>query len=229
MILYSKKYFKILKNNPIKIFVLSNFHYKTLTSIGVNSKKVNLFYNPISTVEEQVTAYNPKSNFVVYAGRLTESKGLYEMLNAWVKADMDKLELQIFGAGDLSEILKSKFSYHNISFYDEVDNDIVLEKIKRSRAVMTATKMYEGQPRLLSEASIHGVPSIYPNFGSMPEFFPKDYPFAFKQFDYESLSRIIRLLNDENFLNKTSKILLKHFQKLLSNENMQNQFNSGLH
>ena len=94
---------------------------------------------------------------------------------------------------------------------------------------MTATKMYEGQPRLLSEASIHGVPSIYPNFGSMPEFFPKDYPFAFKQFDYESLSRIIRLLNDENFLNKTSKILLKHFQKLLSNENMQNQFNSGLH
>jgi len=229
LILYSKKYFKILKNNPIKIFVLSNFHYKTLTSTGVNSKKVNLFYNPISTVEEQVTAYNPKSNFVVYAGRLTESKGLYEMLNAWVKADMDKLELQIFGAGDLSEILKSKFSYHNISFYDEVDNDIVLEKIKRSRAVMTATKMYEGQPRLLSEASIHGVPSIYPNFGSMPEFFPKDYPFAFKQFDYESLSRIIRLLNDENFLNKTSKILLKHFQKLLSNENMQNQFNSGLH
>ena len=68
----------------------------------------------------------------------------------------------------LGEILKSKFSYHNISFYDEVDNDIVLEKkIKRSRAVMTATKMYEGQPRLLSEASIHGVPSIYPNFGSM--------------------------------------------------------------
>ena len=108
MILYSKKYFKILKNNPIKIFVLSNFHYKTLTSIGVNSKKVNLFYNPISTVEEQVTAYNPKSNFVVYAGRLTESKGLYEMLNAWVKADMDKLELQIFGAGDLRRNFKVK-------------------------------------------------------------------------------------------------------------------------
>ena len=74
LILYSKKYFKILKNNPIKIFVLSNFHYKTLTSIGVNSKKVNLFYNPISTVEEQVTAYNPKSNFVVYAGGLLNLK-----------------------------------------------------------------------------------------------------------------------------------------------------------
>ena len=44
--------------------------------------------------------------------------------------------------------------------------------------------MYEGQPRLLNEASALGVPSIYPDFGGISEYFPNNYPLSFKQFDY---------------------------------------------
>ena len=88
--------------------------------------------------------------------------------------------------------------------------------------------MYEGQPRLLCEASSFGVPSIFPSFGGMIEFFPEDYKFSFKQFDYGDLLKKIRLLEDieilnqegmrvqEYLFNKLDKnILLEKFDKIL--------------
>ena len=50
-------------------------------------------------------------------------------------------------------------------------NEEVLQYISKSTAVVTATKLYEGHPRLLSEASALGTLSIYPSFGGMDEFF----------------------------------------------------------
>ena len=47
--------------------------------------------------------------------------------------------------------------------------------------------MFEGQPRLISEASAYGIPSIYPSFGGLDEYFPEDYKLSFKQFDYENV------------------------------------------
>ena len=40
LIIYSKKYYKILKNNPIKILALSSFHLNSLINIGIDEKKV---------------------------------------------------------------------------------------------------------------------------------------------------------------------------------------------
>ena len=70
-----------------------------------------------------------------------------------------------------------------------MDNSKVIEIIKSSKAVVTSTKMYEGQPTVLCEASVNKVPSIFPNFGGISEFFPVDYDLSFKQFDYEDLTQ----------------------------------------
>ena len=48
-------------------------------------------------------------------------------------------------------MLKS-FELKNVTFLDELNNSETLKIISKARAVVTATRMYEGQPRLLSEA-----------------------------------------------------------------------------
>ena len=63
--------------------------------------------------------------------------------------------------------------------------------------------MFEGQPRLISEASAYGIPSIYPSFGGL-EYFPDDYKLSFKQFDYPDLIKIL-LLQHKKLLNEESK------------------------
>ena len=39
-----------------------------------------------------------------------------------------------------------------------------------------------------------GIPSIFPRTGGLKEFFPEDYKFSFKQFDYSDLDEKLNLL-----------------------------------
>ena len=72
-------------------------------------------------------------------------------------------------------------------FQDFLPNKDVLEIISTSKAVITATKLYEGQPRLLCEASSLRTISIFPSYGGMEDFFPEDYIYKFEQFNYLDL------------------------------------------
>ena len=73
------------------------------------------------------------------------------------------LKLLIIGTGQLKKEFTNKYSSENIEFLGFIENEKAIDLIKNSRAVITATKMYEGQPRLISEASSYGIPSnIHP-------------------------------------------------------------------
>ena len=68
-----------------------------------------------------------------------------------------------------------------------LDNQKVLDIISKSSGVVITTKMFEGQPTLLCEASALGVPSIFPETGGISEFFPDNYPLAYEQLIMKSL------------------------------------------
>ena len=105
----------------------------------------------------------------------------------------------------MNDYLKNKYNNHNISFLGFLPNDEVKQYISKASAVVTATKLYEGQPRLLCEASALGTLSIYPSFGGMDEFFPEGYQFSFKQFDYKDLREKLTLIQDDDAVTKSTK------------------------
>ena len=95
------------------------------------------------------------------------------MIHAFLNSGMDDYKLKIIGNGPLLKSLLN-IEYENIEFLGEVENQEVLEIIQNSICVITATKLYEGQPTLLCEASSLGVPSIFPNTGGISEFFSRE-------------------------------------------------------
>ena len=217
---FSKNYIKILKTYRLKILVLNNFHKDYLYNLGVTSDKIYNFHNPIGQLNY---SYNPDSDYVIYAGRINNSKGVADLINAWVDSNIEGLQLKVIGHGDLLDKLKRNIT-QNIAFLGELDNTKTKEYIKSARAVITATKMYEGQPRLLSEASSFGIPSIYPSFGGMDEYFPQEYPYKFRQFNYEDLIKKIRLLENKNLLEKESKSIFDYTTKKFNEDNTINLF-----
>lgn len=204
MILYGKKYFKILVKNNIQLLVLNSFHYDKLISHGIPKSKIKIAYNPIYLDPNLKNIYNPKSQYILYAGSLTDSKGILQLIETWNKFGSDNLKLKIAGDGKLKEFVKLSSS-QRLEYLGVLENFETLNLIKHARAVISFTNMYEGQPRILNEAASYGVPSIFPNFGGMIDYFPDNYLLAFDQFDYKDALNKLNYLNDEDQLKKISK------------------------
>jgi glycosyltransferase involved in cell wall biosynthesis len=211
MINYGKRYYRLIQKSKIKLLVMTNFHKEFLEKNKFKPQNIHIYPNPIESPDNY--NYDQNSNYVVYAGRLSADKGIEELINAWINSNVKSLVLKVIGGGELLEPLKKKYNKFNVDFLGEKEHDSTLKLIEKSRGVITATKMFEGQPRLLCEASIRGIPSLFPKFGGMAEFFPYNYPLTFKQFDYFDLKTKIELFQDSNKLKKISKDIYNFSEK----------------
>ena len=107
----------------------------------------------------------------------------------------------------------------------QISNRETIELIKKSKGVLSATKLYEGQPTLLCEASLCGKVSLFPNSGGIAEFLPKDYEFTFDQFNYKDLIDKLNLLNNEILRKNNSKKAKEFIIFKLDENNIIQQFN----
>lgn len=228
VIMYGKRYINILREYNLKIIVLNEFCKDYLIKKGVNKDKVFKNYNPFEISESHT--YSADSEYVVYAGSLTEQKGVKDLLESWKESKIN-LRLLVIGSGQLENEITNKYSSKNIEFMGFLENNKTKDIIRQARAVITATKIFEGQPRLITEASAYGVPSIYPSFGGLDEYFPDDYKLSFTQFDYPDLVKKILFLEDKKLLNEESKKIYNHTIENMSlnilNKNLEYIFNSN--
>ena len=196
VILFSKKYIKLVENSKFTVLVLTKFHFDYIKNKKYKFNRVKVFPNYL----DLNTITSTKENYIIYAGRISYEKGVKELITSFLKVAKVNDVLRLAGDGPDLEKLKYKFrNSKNILFDGYLDNDTVINLISKSKAVVTATRLYEGQPTLLCEASLLSVPSIYPRTGGIGEFFPENYPFSFEQYNYEKLSEVFfNVLNSES-------------------------------
>ena len=190
VILHSRKLLKILTSNEHKISLLTEFHKSKLISLGVYESNIKIIPNPIKFKKNISKKWSKE---LIYAGRISEEKGLRELINTFESSGIKDYTLKIIGDGPLFKKLQRN-RYQNTKLLGRLDNETTLKHIRNSSIVVTTTKLYEGQPTILSEASSLGIPSIFPITGGIEEFFPKNYEYSFVQFDYENLAEKIKLL-----------------------------------
>ena len=87
--------------------MFTDFHKNYLINLGIQESKIEIFYNPISLKLHSNNTYKPDSNYVVFAGRLTESKGIEELIEAWNDVGFNDLSLKVLGDGELYTELTS--------------------------------------------------------------------------------------------------------------------------
>lgn len=216
LFLYSNRYLKYLKNEKFKILVLTDFHKKLFENI--TDKKAFTLRN---FLPDQKMISTKKDNLITYAGRISQEKGIVEMIKVYSEIKNPKYKLNIIGTGPL--LNKLNVNNKNIILIGETSHSEVLKAINSSKCVITNTKLFEGQPTLLSEASSLGVASIFPDTGGLMEIFEDNYPLSFEQFNYDKLKILLESLNDET-LEKAGQSAKKNYDISLDSKKFLHSF-----
>ncbi len=103
----------------------------------------------------------------LFLGRLDPLKGIEDILKEWEKVP-DDVVLNVAGDGeeDYERELKKKYSRRNVSFLGRLSGDKALEVLERSKAMIFASRWYEGFPMTIIESFSKGTPVIGIDFGN---------------------------------------------------------------
>jgi len=219
---YGKKYFKILSNPLTTLLVLTNFHKEFLINQNFNEKNIKVLPNFLEVKNKSNS--NEIGDTLVYAGRISKEKGVEGLITTFLQSSLKLTKLHLIGDGPELDYLKEKYSSNRVIFNGSLDNEKVLKYIASSKAVISNTLLYEGQPTLLCEATMLNRVSIFPKNGGIEEFFNEDYFFKFNSKNHENLLEKLESLSDNELLKNESRKAKKHIESILSKELILSKF-----
>ena len=147
---------------------LTQFNKEKLLSSGLFNEE-QLFIKPnFVAKQENLIPYTERKNQCIYAGRIEELKGFPFLLEAWA-AMPEAPKLILCGDGPLFTQAKEYVETNrigNIELRGRVNHEEVLYLLKESKAMIFASKVYEGFPMSICESFSCGTPVLSPDFGN---------------------------------------------------------------
>lgn len=173
-----------------------------------------------------------RENSYVYIGRLEPDKGIDFLLEAW--EEETERDLYIFGNGmlqdEVEEACKRNSKLHLMGFQSK---EIVLEYLRKAKAMIFPTDLYEGFPMTIIEAFAVGTPVVCSNIGNGADIVRKyiaGETYAVRDKDslwnavmrteihFEKLSRNARQAYQENFAPEKNYQALRSIYREVASE-----------
>lgn len=163
---------------------LSEFARRKLIAGGLPEERVTLKPNFVANDPGMGHA---QGDYALFAGRLTEEKGLRELARAW--AQLRGIPLRIAGDGPLRDIAWPP----NVTCLGWVPPDRLQRLMQEARVLIFPSIWYECAPMTILEAFACGLPVIASDLGSIPELVTHGKTgLLFRPDDVEDLAQKIR-------------------------------------
>jgi len=143
---------------------LTEFAKSKFCNGGLPSDKIVVKPNFLA---EDPGAGTGSGGYSLFAGRLTEEKGLSTLLDAWHQT-ASPLPLKIAGDGPLHNYVRDRAaSIPGVEYLGPCDHKRVIELLQNATALMFPSRWYEGMPMVVLEAFACGTPVVAFGVGSM--------------------------------------------------------------
>ncbi|ANH80934.1 hypothetical protein A8C56_08010 [Niabella ginsenosidivorans] len=178
------KFSRILYKNSDAVFTVSNFFTAYVNKV-VGKNIAETIRPMIALTNKDIIrdrVYNAKHQYkLLYLGRITKEKGLYELLEAIneLKSDGINLQLKIVGDGDEINSLKKTCRQLNlldtVSFEGPCYDQRLIVKYYLNADIYILPTYSEGFPRTLYEAMVYGTPIVTTFVGGIPSIMKNEF------------------------------------------------------
>jgi glycosyltransferase involved in cell wall biosynthesis len=147
---------------------LSEFSRQKFIDHGIPAEKLCVKPNFVHPDPGERTA---EGTYAIFAGRLSEEKGLDTLLAAWQRLQHD-IPLIIVGDGPLLSPLQKKaaeLKLTSVTFAGRLPRPQTQEVIKSAKFLLATSQCYENFPMGIAESFACGVPVICSRLGGMQE------------------------------------------------------------
>jgi glycosyltransferase involved in cell wall biosynthesis len=154
------------------IFCASQALADSLAATGISEKKLSVNYNGVNTEIFYPKEKDKESTNIVFVGNLIPTKGINELLSAFIglQKKMPEVVLDIIGEGPLKVTIENKVKELglNIKVHGSLTLVDVAHKIRTS-SLLVLPSYREGVPNVLLEAFASGIPVVATKVGGIPE------------------------------------------------------------
>lgn len=203
------KRYKILFDKFLAYVVLTE---KMAVRLGYTDKRYVVLEGQVDSREEREITRHKQYNkkIVMYAGIVQRLYGLKNLVEGFIKADLNDYELHIYGNGDYAEEIDNISEVHkNVKHFSSQPNSIIVEKEKEAYLLVNprpTTEEYTKYsfPSKNMEYMVSGTAVLTTALPGMPEEY-KQYVYLIEDESVEGISNAfknIAKLSDEEVVNK---------------------------
>ena len=188
------------KNKVDRFIVMTDFARKMFinSALRISPEQLAVIQN---FSEDFGTGNSEREDFFLYVGRLSEEKGIDCLLETAQKAGFN---LTIIGDGPMRDKVMSYAKANPaISYRGFQPKEVIIDYLKRCKALLLCSIWYEGLPFTIMEAFSTGTPVIASRLGAMEESIEDGYNgLLFTPGDTNDLERTIRRFEHSSELQK---------------------------
>lgn len=200
-----------------RFIALTEFQRDMMTRAGLPYERIAIkpnFYPSTPTV----IPFCERSPKAVFVGRLTEEKGVGDLIDAWLSWGVGAPELRVIGDGPLRGNLEERAaSISSISFLGQVNSELAEKEIASARLLILPSRWFEGFPMVLREAFAFGTPVAVSDIGPLPDLVSSAGGIVFSAGNPESILDCVSYIwNKKNILEGMSRLSTALFHEKYS-------------
>ena len=188
---------------------IRNYHVKTL-HIPIN--KTVVFPNFIDNNKALKYHQTEISSYFLFAGRLSEEKGITQLLDTF--SSLPQLKLIVIGDGPLRKQVEKYKKYKNIIIKNFLPREKIFTYMKNALSTIIPSLWYEVLPMVMLESFANGTPVIVPRFGTFTTTVQEGKTGIFyEQYNFDDLKeKIIYAWENRNKLKKMREYAQKEYE-----------------
>ena len=146
---------------------LTDFQCRAMVEAGLPGDKVHVKPNYFPG-NPTVVPWPLRGSYAVYAGRISEEKGVAALVKAWISWGAEAPELRIIGDGPLREGLKKVAVGSSVRFLGQLPADKTIQQTAAAHLLLLPSEWFETFGLAIVEGFAVGTPAAVSNIGPLP-------------------------------------------------------------